>query len=163
MNLFRLIPAAIRVAVFAGLCCMGSGLQAQTAASKCIVVDNTSAGFTASANWLTGGSSGSSYGGSYRYRPTASVFDPATWVSPVPLTGTYRISVWYPAGSNRAASAAYTLPNGATVAVNQQINGGQWVTLGTVALSNSYAPVTLSCWGSTGYILVADAVRYCRL
>lgn len=159
INLKRFVPAAVRVAVFVGVCCISAGLQAQ--ASRCNnVVDNSDPGFSASSNW---GTSSSGYGGTSRYRMTAAVSDHATWVSPVNLTGNYKISVWYSAGANRSPSASYILPNGSTVVINQQLNGSQWVTLGTVALSNSNAPVKLSCYGPTGYIVIADAVRYCPL
>lgn len=157
------IRTALQAAVVAGMCVTGTLAQAQSQDSaKCIVVDNSDPGFSASSNWGTSPSAGDKYGPDYRYRATEPVYDPAIWQLPRPVTGTFQISVWYTAGTNRTPAAAYILPNGSTVVKNQQANGGQWNTLGTLSVTNSTLPVTLSCYGPTGYIIIADAVRYCH-
>lgn len=111
-----------------------------------------------SANWSTGTSAGDKYGADYRFRTTAALSDSAEWSAAV-ATATYKVQAWWTAGTNRASSAPYIVPSGATVHVNQQGGGGAWNTLGTYSLSGT--PVTkLSCWTTTGYVVVADAVRY---
>ena len=127
-----------------------------------VVVDNSSASFSCSANWSTGSSSTDKYGADYRYRSTAAVSDPATWTVNVPVAGNYDVYAWWPQGSNRSTTAPYMVYyNGGNVSVpqNQQANGGKWNKLGRwnfVAGNNS---IKLSCWTTTGFIVVADAVR----
>ncbi|MGI8905331.1 MAG: hypothetical protein ACR2IE_02440 [Candidatus Sumerlaeaceae bacterium] len=42
---------------------------------------------------------------------------------------------------------------------NQQINGGVWQSLGTFYLLSGTNSVKLSCWTTTGYVVMADAIR----
>jgi hypothetical protein len=42
---------------------------------------------------------------------------------------------------------------------NQQVNGGSWQLLGSWSMGGTQT-VKLSCWTSTGFIVVADAVRW---
>ncbi|MGI8907659.1 MAG: peptidoglycan DD-metalloendopeptidase family protein [Candidatus Sumerlaeaceae bacterium] len=127
-------------------------------AATIVVVDNTSAGFSVVGSWATGSSAADKYGADYRYHSTAAVSEPASWNASL-TAGTYSISAWWPAGTNRSPSAPYILPDGATVTVNQQINGGKWNLLGTKSLSGS-ATTKLSCWASAGYVVIADAIKY---
>lgn len=112
-----------------------------------------------SAGWSTGTSASDKYGADYKFKSTAPVSDAATWTINVP-GGTYAISAWWCAGANRSAAAPYVLPNNATVNVNQQINGGKWNALGTIGLAGGNNVTKLSCWAATGYVVVADAVKY---
>lgn len=112
----------------------------------------------AATTWSTGTSAADKYGTNYRFRATQAISDPASWSASV-VSGTYKVQAWWSAGTNRSSSAPYIVPNGSTVVKNQQINGGSWQTLGTYSLSGT--PVTkLSCWTTTGYVVIADAVRY---
>lgn len=130
----------------------------QTAATY--IVDNSSAGFTASANWSTGTSATDKYGADYRYRATAAVSDAAQWSASIATAGNYDVSAWWAAGSNRSATAPYVLPDSSTVSVNQQANGGKWNLLGTKSLAAGANVTKLSCWTTTGFIVLADAVKY---
>jgi hypothetical protein len=47
----------------------------------------------------------------------------------------------------------------ATVNVNQQVNGGQWNTLGTYSFSAGWNKVQVSRWTGAGFQVVADAIR----
>lgn len=125
-----------------------------------IIIDNTNAGFTASANWSTGTSSTDKYGTSYRYRSTQAVSDPAQWTANLTKSGTWTISAWWAQGTNRSATAPYVLPGGTKVIVNQQANGGKWNTLGSVSLATGNQSTQLSCWTTSGFIVLADAVKY---
>lgn len=128
-------------------------------ANKDYVIDNASGGFSASSGWATGSSSADKYGADYRYKSTAAVSDPANFTATV-AGGSYTISAWWPAGTNRSTTAPFVLPGGGKVSVNQQANGGKWNTLGTLSLGAGAQKTQLSCWTTTGFIVVADAVKY---
>jgi hypothetical protein len=128
-----------------------------------IIVDNNTSGFAASANWTTGSSSTDKYGADYRYRSTASVSDQATWTGNLPSAGSYKVYAWWTQGANRTASVGYTVyhSTGSTVVnVNQQAGGGIWNQLGTFSLNGGNNQVKLSCWTTTGFVVVGDAVRW---
>ena len=127
--------------------------------NKDYIIDNNSGGFAASANWATGSSAGDKYGADYRFRSTAALSDRASWSATV-AGGSYTVSAWWTAGANRSATAPYVKPDGATVNVNQQANGGKWNSLGTCSLAAGARATYLSCWTTTGYVVVADAVKY---
>lgn len=125
-----------------------------------IVIDNANAGFTCSTAWATGTSSVDKYGTNYRYHSTAASSDPAKWSANITAAGNYTIYAWWPAGSNRSTTAPYLLPGSTTsVKVNQQINGGNWNTLGTVSLATGTRVTQLSFWTTTGFVVVADAIK----
>jgi hypothetical protein len=127
-----------------------------------VIVDNTSSGFSSSANWTVGTSSVDKYGSSYEFRATAPVSDPAVWTASL-ATRTYSVYAWWTEGSNRSTGAAYHVEHagGTTVvAVNQQINGGQWNLLGTWGMSAGANTVMLSCWAATGSVVIADAIKW---
>ncbi len=113
-----------------------------------------------SATWATGTSASDKYGTDYKWRSTDAVSDPATFTMNVGVAGSYKVQAWWPAGTNRSPTAPYILPNGNVVNVNQQANGGKWNTLGTVSLGTGNRTTQLSCWTGSGFIVVADAVRY---
>src|SRR5205823_1595796 len=72
-----------------------------------VIVDNSNAGFTASANWSTGTGSTDKYGTDYRYHSTVSSSDPANWNASLASTKSTTVYAWYPQGSNRSTSAGY--------------------------------------------------------
>ncbi len=126
-----------------------------------VIVDNTNAAFSVTGSWSTGTSSTDKYGSDYRYHSTQAVSEPATW-APNLASGTYAVYAWWPQGSNRCATAPYIVHyNGgtATVNVNQQANGGKWNLLGTWNFTSGNN-VQLSCWQGTGYVVMADAVKF---
>lgn len=126
-----------------------------------IIVDNSSASFSVVGTWATGTSSADKYGSDYRYHSTQAISAPATW-APGLATRSYAVYAWWPAGANRSATAPYIINyNGGstTVRVNQQANGGKWNLLGTWG----FAPgnnIQLSCWTTTGYNVMADAIKF---
>jgi N-acetylmuramoyl-L-alanine amidase len=124
-----------------------------------ITIDNSNAGFSCSATWATGTSAADKFGADYRWRSTAAISDPANWSANITSAGTYAISAWWAAGANRSATAPYILPNGTTVPKNQQVSGGSWQGLGSVSLGTGAQVTKLSCWTTSGFIVVADAVR----
>jgi hypothetical protein len=140
-----------------------NGIAARrTPPSTAVTVDNSSAGFTASANWVTGTSSTDKFGADYRWRATAAISDQATWTATL-AAGTKTVYAWWAQGSNRSTTAPYSVTHAAgttTVNKNQQINGGTWQSLGSFSFNAGANNVKLSCWTSTGFIVVADAVKW---
>ncbi|MDB6027940.1 MAG: N-acetylmuramoyl-L-alanine amidase [Verrucomicrobiales bacterium] len=143
-------------------CVRGVVHTPMNAAVPPVIVDNTYTNFSASANWSTGSSSTDKYGTNYRYRSTAALSDAATWTANL-TAGTKTVYVWYPKGPNRSTTAAYiisTSTGSKTVTVNQQLTGGQWVSQGPVTVNGGVNTIKLSCWTTTGFVVVADAVKW---
>lgn len=129
-----------------------------------IIVDNATAGrFTASANWGVSTFSTQRYGADYRYATPQAISDSAWFKIAVPATGNYEVFAWYPANAGYNASTPYvivTTTGNVTRNVNQQINGGMWVTLGTHTLAaGDYNAVGVSRWTTGTQYVIADAVK----
>lgn len=148
-----------------------SGGEARTAINSRIVgvsviVDNTDAGFTASANWTASTSTPGYYGSNYTVRATAAVSDAAQWSVTLPSDGSYKVYAYWSAGANRSATAPYIITHtggNTTVSMNQQSGGGQWNLIGTYSFTAGTAVrAKLSCWTTTGYYVVADAVKFVK-
>ena len=130
-----------------------------------IILDNTNAAVSYAGSWSTGSTSAGHYGADYRYASSAaSVTATATYQPNFPNAGLYNIFLWYPAGSNRATNAPWTIScfaGSTNILVNQQTNGGGWMQIsaawpfnagpnGFVQLANNAGPS----------IVLADAVRF---
>ena len=127
-----------------------------------IIIDNGSGAFSCSATWATGTSAGK-YGADYRWRSTAAVSDAATWTPNITASGSWTVYAWWVAGTNRSPNSAYqihTTGGDTNVYVNQQANGGKWVSLGSHSLGTGGYWVKKSCWATTGYVVVADAIKW---
>lgn len=131
-----------------------------------VIVDNGTAGFSASSSWIASSSTAGYYGTNYQYRSTEAVSDAANWTVNLPSSGSYKVYVRYTSGTNRAASAPFIVTHSggnATVNVNQQAGGGTWVQLGQWNFtSGSALRVKLSCWTTAGFVVIADAVRFVK-
>lgn len=129
-----------------------------------MILDNGQATYTGT--WTTGTSSNDKYGSDYRWASTGVAPARALWNPSLAQAGSYEVSLWWPAGSNRnPATQVGLLLNGQlfTTTVNQQLQGGQWNVLGTVQLpagSNTTFGITNA--GSLGWVVVADALRLVR-
>lgn len=123
------------------------------------IIDNASASFTASTSWSTGTSAADKYGTNYRFRSTQAISDAAVWNFSISQARNYEIYAWWSAGTNRSATAPYVMPDGVSVAKNQQTGGGAWQSLGIKNLATGSKTVKLSCWTTTGYVVVADAIK----
>lgn len=132
------------------------------------IVDNSTPGrFTASSNWGTSSWSGQKYGADYRFANPVLASDPAWYKVNIPQTGSYAVSVWYPANSGYNDSTPFivvTTTGNRSVRVNQRTNGGRWVSLGVFTLAAGDSnKVGISRWTSgTGYV-IADAIRITRV
>lgn len=127
------------------------------------IVDNAETRFTASANWGVSSFSAQRYGADYRYANPQAVSDAAWFRFNVPATGNYEVYVWYPANSGYNDATPFvivTSSGNVTVNVNQRVNGGTWVSLGTFNIAAGDAnKVGVSRWTSgVGYV-IADAAK----
>jgi len=139
--------------------------------SSTLIVDSnnsnndTSQGYiSVSANWTSSSSTAGYYGSGYYFANTAAISDGATFYFYLPAAATRTIDAWWTAGTNRSATAPFIAYNASgtqlgTVSVNQQVNGGQWNTIGTFNFTAGWNKVVLSRWTTTGYVVIADAIR----
>lgn len=141
-----------------------------TSSSWSTIVDNSTSGrFRASANWGISTYSSQRYGADYAYATPQAVSDAAYYMVNIPSTGSYEIYMWYPANSGYNASTpvviwtANSTDSGRvsqTVYVNQQVSGGQWVSLGTFRLLAGDAEIiAVSRWTSGTQYVIADAFK----
>lgn len=88
----------------------------------------------------------------------------AEWRLRTTVPGLYRVEIWYPASSNRATDARFTVNHaeGSTpINVNQRINGGGWFALGEFLFNNNPGEgvVLRNNHSTSGDYVIADAVR----
>lgn len=130
-----------------------------------VIIDNTSADVTYTGSWSTGNTAAGRYGADYRFANVVAGGTPtavASYFLNAPAPGMYTVSVWYPAGTNRSTESPFTVEHqgGSTVVrVDQQVNGGTWVYLGTFELAKGGGVVRLGNNASTGSVVLADAVK----
>jgi hypothetical protein len=128
--------------------------------SNAVIVDNQAATYVGS--WATASSATDKYGADYRYRSTAAVSEPAIFTANL-TSGSRNVYAWWTQGSNRSATAPYIVYHSGgttTVQKNQQVNGGSWQLLGNWTFNSGNNDVRLSCWTTTGYVVIADAVKW---
>jgi N-acetyl-anhydromuramyl-L-alanine amidase AmpD len=142
-----------------------------TTPTTAIVVDSNNANNDASkarmeltGTWSSANSTPGYYGSGYWWAHTEPVSAPATFWFYLPSAQTRTIDAWWTAGGNRSTSATFIAQNAAGTEVgrasrNQQTNGSRWVSLGTWSFSAGWNKVMLSRWGSTGSVVIADAIR----
>ncbi len=128
-----------------------------------VTVDNSNAGFTVVGAWSTGTAATEKFGIDYRFRSTQAVSEPATWSGNLTGGGLYAVQAWWSAGPNRSTTTPYIVYHSAgssTSNMNQQVNGGKWNTLGSYNFTSGLNEVKMSCWTTTGFVVLADAVRW---
>jgi len=128
------------------------------------IVDNATAGrFTASGNWGVSTYSSQRYGADYRYANPVAASDAAWFKFNIPSSGNYEVYVWYPANAGYNASTPFvvaTSSGSVTRVVNQQVNGGTWVSIGIHNfVAGDYNAVGVSRWTSGAGYVIADAVK----
>jgi hypothetical protein len=141
-------------------------LVTQSSPWEMIVDNETSGRFTASDNWDFSSFSSQRRGANYRFTTPEPISDPAWYMANIPATGAYQVYAWYPANSGYNSATPYvivTTSGNQVVNVNQQINGGSWVSLGIFNLSGGdHNVVGVSRWTSGSGYVIADAVRIVR-
>ncbi|MDX1972254.1 MAG: D-alanyl-D-alanine carboxypeptidase [Candidatus Sumerlaeia bacterium] len=145
-----------------------SGLPSVDPAPVEVIVDNAGTEvIIPSTSWFPGTSIAGYYGSNYHARATASVSDAFTFRGTIPSDGNYQIFARWTAATNRASAAPFIINHtggSTTVNVNQQINNGTWVSLGTYNLyqGSTADRVKVSCWTTPGFYVVADAIRFVK-
>jgi len=130
-----------------------------------VIVDNSDAGFSVvSGVWNTGTMATDKYGADYRWNSTGTGEDVVRWTPNLPRSGNFEVYAWWPAGTNRANNAPYTITHkdgSQTVAMNQTTNGGRWNTLGTYPFdAGQTGYVSLSDNAEPSKVVIADAVLF---
>jgi PKD repeat protein/N-acetyl-anhydromuramyl-L-alanine amidase AmpD len=125
-------------------------------------VDNVNSAFVGS--WTIASSTAGYYGVDYAHDGDAlKGTKTATFTPNLPQRGRYEIFVNHTAGANRASNVPFDIYNESgvsTVLVNQQINNGVWVSLGTFNLdAGNTHKVVIRTDGTSG-VVIADAVRF---
>ncbi len=131
------------------------------------IIDNTSSGFRASANWGVSTYSTQRYGADYRYAAPVSASDGAYYSATLPAAGNYRLDVWHPANAGYNAVTPHVVfasTGNQTVNVDQTTGGGAWRSIGTFAFAAGARDLlAISRWTSGTAYVIADAIRVTRV
>jgi hypothetical protein len=131
-----------------------------------VIVESGGSGYTESGSWTRSTSVAGYYGAGYRWADVAAGETAvATFRATLPADGEYPVYVWYTPAPDRSADALYRVRHagGTTeVRVDQSRYRATWFYLGTYWFdAGRPAVVELSNrGGSTGKVVVADAVRF---
>jgi hyaluronate lyase len=127
------------------------------------VVDNPEATVVGPWGTLT---TPATYGNNLLYILKGGGSNTVRWTPDLALSGTYKVSAWWHANSNRVTDAEFTIVyNGGTDVVdeNQEINGGQWVRLGFypfAAGTSGYVELSDDSDDPADQYVIADAVKF---
>jgi hypothetical protein len=100
------------------------------------------------------------YGEGYHYNFPDNGPDTFTWAFDLPYSGQWEVSAMWTNHTSRATNAPYNITHAEgfdIVRVNQEINGGQWNTLGTYTFNIGETTVTLS--NDADEYVIADAIK----
>jgi hypothetical protein len=131
------------------------------------ILDNTSSsGVSLTGTWTASTGSAGYYGSNYLHDgDTGKGSKRITYTPNLPTTGSYTVYARWTAHPNRATNVPIVVNHAGgatTVTVNQQTNGGTWVSLGTFTLKGGIVNnVVIRNDGTNGYV-VADAVRFVK-
>jgi N-acetyl-anhydromuramyl-L-alanine amidase AmpD len=147
-------------------------LVTQSSSWSTIIDNSNTSRVTASSNWGVSTYSSQRYGADYLYANPLLASDPVSYNVDIPATANYDVYMWYPANSGynaatpvviNQANADGTGTTPVTKTVNQQINGGQWVLLGTYKLlAGDRTLLQVSRWTSGAGYVIADAFKIVR-
>jgi len=127
-------------------------------------LNESNAKFTASTSWTTTSSTAGYYGSNYLYRSTGATTDAAHFQVYLSEPASVIIEAWWTSGTNRSTTAPFLVFNAngdhlGTYHANQQQGGGAWRSIGTYALTAGWNEIALSRWTTSGYVVIADALR----
>jgi hypothetical protein len=137
-----------------------NGVSGGTALSSSFLNAVNSVSATGNTGWTASSATPGYYGTGYRYAASGDGSAVSSWSFTGVDPGSYEVFAWWSAEPNRATNAPYTVvhADGETlVRVNQQQNGGQWVSLGTYSFDVYDQPVVLLTNDADG-IVIADAI-----
>lgn len=131
-----------------------------------VYVDNSGSGFTTDSAWTASTASDGYYGSNYMHDGTATADTAnrwAKWTPDIATPGLYDIFINWSAGTNRPDAAPLEIKyNGGldtTKTVNQTINNGEWVNVGTYDLAADGSNYVKLYATDVGYT-IADAVLF---
>lgn len=130
-----------------------------------IIIDNTDSNFISNSTWSQSSSQVGYYGSNYLHDNTSGIDQNkwAMWCPTITVSGQYNVYMRWTASTNRPSDVPLEIKHADgtdnTKTINQQINNGTWVLIGTYTLaagSDNY--VKLYC-SSSGYT-IADTVKF---
>ena len=137
--------------------------SATTLAVADIVIDNPAA--TVTGTWTTSTSATDKFGTDYRSRSQGTGANYLTYRPTVQVAGNYQVYEWHSAGTNRTTNAPVVISyNGGsrTNFVNQKVNGGTWIALGSpvnmATGTNGFVRIT-DKFSDAGQTVIADAIK----
>lgn len=115
-------------------------------------------------NWWSSTSVAGYYNTGYFVTSTSSVADGAHFYFNETTPKCYLVEAWWTAAGDRSRTAPFISYNASGTelgrrSMNQQSNGGRWNTVGTYRFTAGWNDVMLSRWTTSGYYVIADAVR----
>ncbi len=123
-----------------------------------IIIDNSTAGTSYTGSWgVSGGTT--PYGANSLWARDGATY---TWAFSSQPAGTYEVFMWWSGLTNRATNIAVQVnsADGPTmVYINQQLNAGQWNSLGVYNFGTSGSVRITAAYGST-VSTCADAVKF---
>ncbi len=141
------------------------GAHERTAGSVVVTVDNTDAGFSTDAAWPTSTSVAGYLGTNYAHDGTSGSDSGrwAKWTPNLPSAGSYEIFMRWTSGSTRPDAApvhiAHAGGTDTSKTVNQTVNNGVWVSLGTYTF-NAGTGSSVTLWATDVGWTVADGVKW---
>jgi len=117
-------------------------------------------------DWITGTSAPDKYGSDYYWTSTGTADARiCVWNIDLAESGLYDVAFWWPEGSNRTPAAELGLKDNVLqlFSENQQVNGGQWNSVGTFSFNAGSILVGMRNGGPPGWVIVCDAIRLTRL
>lgn len=130
-----------------------------------IIIDNTNSQTVISGSWIISTAGGSlKYGYNYFHDGNANQGTKSVTFQTNKASGRYEVFAWWYAYSNRATNTPFYIhhANGTSVVIqNQQINGGEWVSLGIYDFT-APAQVVVRNDSTNGYV-IADAIRLVKV
>jgi hypothetical protein len=132
-----------------------------------ITVDNGDSGtFSSTGTWTssTVTTGGLYFGSDFWLHRGSQGSATATWQPNIPIATSYEVSVRHTTGTSRTSAAQFTVNydgGSQTIPVDQTVNGGQWISIGTFPFAAGTAgSVVLTSDTEPLLFTVADAVRF---
>ncbi|MGN9912874.1 FAD-dependent oxidoreductase [Phytohabitans sp. LJ34] len=128
------------------------------------VVDSKDVGVTRAGTWVTSTSIGGYYGSDYEHDGnTAKGVNRLRFRPSLPSAGTYQVYLRWTADPNRASNVPVDIVHGGGIAnrvVDQRVDGGQWVSMGSYTFAAGTAGSLLIRTEATDGYVIADAARW---
>jgi len=128
-------------------------------APSTIIVDNPDG--VAVGTWPTSTNTSGFFGANYQFHATGTGANTFTWTPVIPSSDSYDVYARWTAHSNRASDAKYTVTHAAgttQVVVNQKLNNGTWILLGTFTMDPGQGHNVSLTDDANGFV-IADAVK----